>query len=303
MKNNIRQFCFPSSAKETARLMTRFKDRALILAGGTRLTRTLSPKVETVIDITDVPLRQLKADKGGLRIGALCTIAELESSPLLARWARGVIAKAAGFGSNALARAMGTVGGNVVRAHPFNNLPPVFLALDAVAVCTDGARERALPFAEILKPETMHLFGRKLFLTEIRVPAATKGLAGATERLAAARTDWESYVNCVVLVDKRAGVCRRAAIALGAILPRAARMGRAEGLLAGKPCTEETARAAGDAVAAELSELTNGGLGAAVAGGAGRSPLAAGGGAEGKAYAREVAGVLVRRCLLEAFNG
>ncbi|HAH07680.1 MAG TPA: hypothetical protein DCM05_14350 [Elusimicrobia bacterium] len=283
MKNNIQQFCFPATAAEAARLMARFKDKGLIVAGGTRLTRTLSPKVEAVIDITDLPLKRISADARGLRIGALCTIAELEASPLLKRWARGVIAKSAGFGSNALARAMGTVGGNVVRAHPFNNLPPVFLALDAAAVCLDGAREKVLPFADLLKPEVMHLFGRKLFLTEVRVPASTKNLACAAERLSTTKTDWESYVNVVVAVDKRAGVCRRAALAMGAILPRVARLGRAEAALEGKPCSEETARLAEREAVAELSELT--------------------GGAEGKAYAREVAGVLVRRCLLEAFNG
>ena len=282
MKNNIRRFCFPTSAPEAVRLMSRWKGKTLVVAGGTRLTRNISPAVEVVVDISDVPLKHIVADKKWLRIGALCTIDELEKSPLLAKWARGVIAKTAGFVSNAPARAMGTVGGNVVRPHPCNNLPAVFLALDAVAVSTDGRRERAMPFAELLKPEVMREFGTKYLLTEIRVPAKTKSWSAAADRLAATKTDWEAWANCVAAVEKVGNRCRRAAIVLGAVLPRATRMAEAEALLLGKPCDEPTARSVGMAVSSELQRLT--------------------GGAAAKAYACEVAGVLARRVLIEAFQ-
>jgi len=281
MNNNIRQFYFPTSAKEAARLLVKLKGKALVVAGGTRLTRTVPPMVETVVDISDLPLRHVRADRKWLRIGALCSICDLEKSPVVAKWAGGVIARTAGFWSNAPARSMGTVGGNVVRPHPYNNLPPVFLALDAVAVCTDGLREKAMPFADVLKPEVMRELGARYLLTEVRVPAQTKGWSAASGRLAETKTDWESYANCVAAVDLKGGVVRKAAIALSAVLPRAARMAKAEKLLEGKPGSEAAARAAAAAVVQELAELT--------------------GGSPGKAYAREAAGVLVRRALLEAF--
>ncbi|MBI5209064.1 MAG: FAD binding domain-containing protein [Elusimicrobia bacterium] len=282
MRTNIRRFCFPASAQEAAAILARLKATAVVVAGGTRHTRTLSPAVETVVDISDLPLRHIKADGRWLRLGALCTIAELEKSPLLARWARGVIARTAGLGSNALARGMGTLGGNVVRAHPFNNLPPVFLALDAVAACVDGKREKTMPFADLLKPEVMASLGRRYLLTEIRIPAATRRWAAATDRLALTRSDWESYVHCVVAADVKGRKVRRAAVAVAAILPRAARLPRTEALLAGRPATEATAGQAASAAVSELTALT------------GASPA--------KAYAREAAGVLIRRCLLEAFK-
>jgi len=282
MKNNIRQFCFPASVKEAAGLMNRLKSKALIAAGGTRLARAILPAVDTVVDISDLPLKYIKADNAWLRIGALCTIDEMEKSPLLARWACGVIAKTAGFGSNSFSRGMGTMGGNVVRAHPYNNLPPLFLALDAVVVGTDSRREKVLPFAELLKPEGMREFGSRYLLTEVRVPARTKTWSAASERLALTKSDWESYASCVVVVDRKGGVCRGGAIAVSAVIPRAARMARAEALLAGQPATEATARKAAAAVVAELEELTAG--------------------SAAKAYAREMAGVLVRRALCEAFQ-
>ncbi|MBI5242214.1 MAG: FAD binding domain-containing protein [Elusimicrobia bacterium] len=282
MATNIRQFFFPAQAREAARLLAKLNSKAVVLAGGTRLTRALSPCVEAVVDISDLPLKRIKADKKWLRIGALCTIAELEKSPVLAKWARGVIAKTAGFGSNALARSMGTVGGNVVRAHPFNHLPPVFLALDAQAAYTDGRSEKTLPFADLLKPEVMRLFGVRVLLTEVRIPAETRSWAAAAQRLSATRTDWESVAHCVAAVDKKGGVCRKAAIALSAVLPRAARFEKAERSLAGQPCTEASAEAAAAEVVKSLAEFTQN--------------------SAAKAYACEVSGVLVRRALMEAFQ-
>ncbi len=282
MKNNIRQFCFPTSVAEAARLLSRAKGKVLVVAGGTRLTRNISPQVEIVADISDVPLKHIKADKKWLKIGALCTFDEMEKSPLLAKWACGVIAQTAAFVSNAPARHMGTVGGNVVRPHPLNNLPAVFLALDAVAVATDGRKEKSFPFAEILKPEVMREFGSKYLLTEIRVPAVTKSWSAATDRLAATKTDWEAWANCVVVGAKKDGRCLDVRIVLGAVLPRATRMAEAEACLLGQPCDESAAWAAGFAVTAELQRLTNA--------------------SEAKAYACEVAGVLARRVVIAAFQ-
>jgi len=283
MKNNIKQFCFPASAKEAASLINRLKSKAVVVAGGTRLSRALPPTVETVVDLADLPLKHIKADKKFLRIGALCSITELEAAPLLAKWAGGVIAKAASHWSNALARSMGTVGGNVSRAHPHNNLPPVFLALDAVAVCTDGRREKVFPVTELLEPGLMRELGTRYIVIEVRVPAETRDWSCACARLALTKTSWEAYTNCVVAVDKKAGAVRRASVVIGSVLPRAVRLAGAEAALAGKPCGEAAARAASAAAEAALRSLTVG--------------------APAKAYACQVSGVLVRRLLLEAFQG
>ncbi|MFA6318509.1 MAG: FAD binding domain-containing protein [Elusimicrobiota bacterium] len=282
MKNNIRQFCFPASAKEASSLMARLGPKAVVVAGGTRHTRMISPSVETVIDISDLPLRRIKADAKGLSIGALCTIDSLEKSPLLAKWADGVIAKTAGLGSNALARAMGTVGGNVVRPHPYNNLPAVFLALDAKAVFTDGKGEKSIPFADMIAGENMLRFGHKYLLTELRIPAATKGWSAAAECLSLTKSSWSSYAQVAVALDLKGGLIRQAAIAISAVIPKAARMAKAEALLAGKPAGEEAAREAATAVVTELETLTAG--------------------AASRAYGREMAGVLTRRALMTAFG-
>ncbi|MDD5656464.1 MAG: FAD binding domain-containing protein, partial [Elusimicrobia bacterium] len=279
VKSGIKRFCFPESVAEAARLAARYKGKALILAGGTRRPAAVDPRVETVIDLCGLPLRHVKAGPGGLRIGALCTLAELERSPLAGRWAGGILARAVGFVGGAPIRHMGTVGGNVARPHPANNLPPVLLALGARAACRDGGRQKEFSFAQLLEPKFMAELGRRYLLTEIIIPAQTRSWAGACLRLAATKTDWNSTANVAVAVRSERGSVRQAAIAVGALLPRAARLAKTEAALAGLPATEASARRAQEAAAAELA-----GLGA-------------------KEFARNVAAVLVRRALLEAFGG
>jgi xanthine dehydrogenase small subunit len=276
MKSNIKEFHFPTETKEAALLLAKLRSKGAIVGGSTRLPRAMAPSVEAVVDISDLPLKYIKADKSGLRIGALCTLADLERSPLVQKWAGGVIAKSAAIATTALARSMGTVGGNIVRAYPYNNLPPVFLALGAQVVYTDGKRERVVPFAEILKPEAMRDLGTRHLLTEVRLPGETRTWSSVMERIASLKTDWVATAICAVAVEKKDGLCRKASIALGCVVPRATRFEKAEKLLEGHDCTEAKAKAAADAVVAELPRLST--------------------------YERAVTGVLVRRSLLEAFK-
>src|ERR1039457_3151679 len=117
MKSNIREFHFPTQAKEAALLLAKLRSKGAIVGGSTRLPRAMTPSVEAVVDISDLPLKFIKTDKSGLRIGALCTLTDVERSPLVQKWAGGVIAKSAAIATTALARSMGTVGGNIVRAY------------------------------------------------------------------------------------------------------------------------------------------------------------------------------------------
>ena len=202
MKNNIQKFYFPARVQEAARLAAKLGSKALVVGGATRMPDSLPQTVEAVIDLSDLPLKYVKADKKWLRIGAMCTLAQLEREPLLKRWAAGVISKVAGFGASAVIRSMGTVGGNIVRAYPYNNLPPVFLALGAQVVFTDGTRERSASYADFQLPKLGLQMGTRYLLTEVRVPAETKGWTAAASRMAAVKTDWIATANCVVAVDK-----------------------------------------------------------------------------------------------------
>ena len=282
MKNNIREFHFPTGVKEAVGLLTKFKSKAVLVGGGTRLPRAMAPSIEAIVDISDVPLKHIKADKSYLHIGAMCTLADLERSPLIQGWAGGIIAEAAALGTSAMARSMGTVGGNIVRALPYNNLPPVFLALRAEVVHTDGKREVSVAFEDIMKPGLLRELGTRRLVTEVRIPAETKTWGAAMDRTAMTKTDWVATAICAVALQKKDGVCEKASIALGSIVPRAMRFEVAEMLLEGKPFTEALARSAAKAVEEALSKTFRDD--------------------DAKAFERSTTGVIVRRSLMKAFE-
>lgn len=280
MTTAIKEFQYPDTVSQAAGLLAKGRGKAVALAGGTRLPRAFPTSAEVVVDLSALPLRRIRADSKWLRIGALCTFEDLIASPLIRRWAGGVIAQTAKLGTSAPARAMGTVGGNIVRPFAINNLPPLFLAFDAQVAYKDGAKEKTVPFTELMDPGFMRLLGSRYLVTEVRIPAASRRWSGSSLRLARVPSDWDAVVNCVVLLEKKGGVCRKASIALGAVTPRALRCYRAERLLEGNAIDEALAQEAEKAVSESLHPAVRG---------------------VSKEYAKEAAGVLVRRALLEAF--
>ena len=72
---------------------------------------------------------------------------------------------------------------------------------------------------------------------------------GASEEydVMASKAIRSAIADAGVVLDMDGDACRRAAIVVGAAAPAPLRMHEAEAVLAGKPITEETARAAGKA--------------------------------------------------------
>ncbi|WP_405725164.1 xanthine dehydrogenase family protein subunit M [Streptomyces sp. NBC_00028] len=88
------------------------------IAGGTTLVDLMRETVErpeTLVDISGLPLREVKATEGGgLRIGALVTMAETAAHPKV-RALYPVISESLELSASAQLRNMATIGGNVMQ--------------------------------------------------------------------------------------------------------------------------------------------------------------------------------------------
>ena len=141
----------PRSAAEAFDLIER--PGARILAGGQSLIASLNMRLaapELLVDITALPLKDVIVDKGGLRIGALVTHAQIERFrevaervPLLAEAARHV--------AHPAIRNRGTLGGSLALADPAAEYPAVALALEATIVLQSRQGERRLPASRFFK--------------------------------------------------------------------------------------------------------------------------------------------------------
>src|SRR5437764_1180818 len=127
------EYVAPETLDDALGLVREHGDDAKILAGGQSLIpilhyRLARPRV--VIDINSLPLGDVTADDGRLRIGALVRYHELEESDTIARRCP-VLAEAARLIGNVRVRTLGTVGGSLAPADPAAELPAVMTALDA----------------------------------------------------------------------------------------------------------------------------------------------------------------------------
>ena len=116
-----------------------------VIAGGTDLVLDLRNGKKTcraVVDITDIPeCGQISLENDFLRIGACCTFAQLEASPLVQRYAT-ALAQASSFVGSPQIRNVATIGGNVVNAMPAADGAVALVGLNAQAEIagTDGLR-------------------------------------------------------------------------------------------------------------------------------------------------------------------
>lgn len=147
-------------------------DGAVALAGGHDLVpelkrRNMNPG--TVVDLGGLDeLRGVGSGDSELTVGALTTYADLlESDPT------GVDAllDATGEVGDTQIRNCGTVGGNLVAAHPASDIPAAAFALDATVHLTGPDGHRTVPAAEFYEAGDT-VCGDDELLTELAVPLA-----------------------------------------------------------------------------------------------------------------------------------
>jgi aerobic carbon-monoxide dehydrogenase medium subunit len=111
--------------------------------------RLASP--ELLVDIGGLaPLRGISVEKGGLRIGALATHAEIERSELVASHAP-LLAQAVGHIAHPAIRNRGTLGGSLALADPAAEYPACALALNCTIILQHRKGERRVSAASFFK--------------------------------------------------------------------------------------------------------------------------------------------------------
>jgi 4-hydroxybenzoyl-CoA reductase subunit beta len=206
------RFLLPRTAREAAAMIADHGPEAMVVAGGTDLypnlkRRQFEPKV--LVSLRALPDARGIAANGGLRLGAMATLAEVERHPdVRRRWP--AVARAAGLVSSPPLRNAGTIGGNLcvdTRCTYYNqtefwrasigfcmkkdgdiclvapgsdkcwalsssDTAPVMIALGATATLVGPAGERRIPVAELYGRDGIAYLTKRPdeILTEIHVP-------------------------------------------------------------------------------------------------------------------------------------
>jgi len=141
----------PRSVAEAFELVQR--PGAKVLAGGQSLIPALNMRLsepELLVDIAELPFKEISLEQGVLRIGALVTHSQIEKSAEIARHVP-LLAEAVKHVAHPAIRNRGTIGGSIALADPAAEYPACMVALDASIVVAGRDGERLVRAQEFFK--------------------------------------------------------------------------------------------------------------------------------------------------------
>jgi len=228
----------PATLDEAFSLLSEYKGRVKVIAGGTDLVPKLKRREmgapEYVIDLKGLPgLDEIKQAAGGLTIGALVTIGAVESSAIIGE-KFAILAQAAQSMASPQIRNRGTIAGNICNAVPSADSAPPLLTLGARLKIASGKGERTANIEDFFTGPNQTALGDDEILQEIQIPDMPPKSKGIYLKLTPRRAMDLAIVGVAVLVTPEDGVCKDIRIALGAVAPTPIRAKKAEALLKGQ---------------------------------------------------------------------
>jgi len=217
----------------------------------------------------------------GLRIGALATINEIETSETVKRYYP-ALAEACHVVANIRIRNMATIGGNLAHGDYQSDPPTVLAALDArVELMSAGkVRELALADFQLGSYETALQPGE--LLSAVLVPPMPSGMTGHYVKFTTGSSEERPCAGVAALAKIDDGICRELRLAVGAVSAKPVRIA-AEQLANGELLTAELIANIASEAASSIDPIDDV-----------RGPAD---------YKRHLVGVLTRRALENIANG
>ena len=218
------QYAAPATVAAAVKALDAAKGKAKVLAGGTDLLVQLRAgriNAQTVIDIKQIPeLRKIKKDKGGFRVGAAVSGAELgENEEFRATWP-GVLEGFELIGSTQI-QGRASLGGNLCNGSPAADSVPGMIAADATVTIAGPKGTRDAKVEDIITAPGKTSLKTGEFVVSINLPKRAKRSGDAYLRFIP-RTEMDIAVvgAAVNLTIDAKGVCTDARVSLGAVAPR-----------------------------------------------------------------------------------
>lgn len=257
MKAPAFSYLRPRQLHEVLALLAEHGDEARLLAGGQTLLATLNMRLSEpalLIDMQAVSaLKGLTFDGKSLRIGAMVTHTEIESSDLVALHAP-ILAAAAPHIAHRAIRNRGTFGGSIAYGDPAAEWPACMLALSGVVVARSLRGERRIAADDFF----IGLYTTELAPDEVivacEIPVAAADQKMSFSELARRQGDYAvvGLAATARLTENKLSGVRLAWIGVGSTPMRS---NKTEQALDGQPLTMQTLSQAVDVLKSELTPL------------------------------------------------
>jgi CO/xanthine dehydrogenase FAD-binding subunit len=282
------EYLSPETMEEAFTLLTRYGQKAKVIAGGTDLIPQMrwgEIRPEVVLGLGRISdLQEIQFDaKDGLRLGALCKVGAIEHSPII-RENYPILAQAASVLACTEIRNRATVGGNCCTAAPSADMPPSLLVLGARAVIASENGERVVLLEDFFLGPKKTVLETNELLVRLEMPPMRPNSAGEYIKLGRRNAMEIAMIGAAALITLRPGnnTCEEAKLALATAAPTPIRCKEAEQGLTGKKLDKETVESAAETASTEASPRTSW-----------RST---------EAYRRDMIRVLTRRTIQGALN-
>ena len=236
---SIERYVAPKTLQEALEIL--HGGGVTILAGGTDLMPQINAGrmafQPVLMNLRRVAAMQgIALDGSSIRIGALATITELLTDPLV-REKIPVLAEAADHFASDQIRNVGTLGGSLCNASPAGDLAPPLLVLDAVvelASKADGAMKiRTLPLSEFFTGPGRTQRAPHELLTAVRIPLPRPGHTASFYKFGT-RPALDIAAISIAVGGVRSGkMLKEARVAFGAVAPTPIHGPRTEAALEG----------------------------------------------------------------------
>jgi carbon-monoxide dehydrogenase medium subunit len=214
----------PESLEGAVALLAGAKGEARVLAGGTDLLVQMRADIvdpDLIVDIKRIPeTRAITEEKGGWRIGAAVTGAELKDHPRLRKVWPGLIEAANLIGSTQV-QGRATLGGNLCNGSPAADSVPALIAAGAVATLVGPGGRRDLPVEDVmLGPRQLALQKGEIVASFLLPPRPPRSSDAYLRFIPRTEMDIAVVGAGVSLTLDANGVITAARVSLGAVAAR-----------------------------------------------------------------------------------
>ena len=225
---------------EVSELLGRFGESAKIYAGGTELLLAMKEglvRYERLINVKGLRgVTDVAIGNGTIRIGALCTHRQLETSSALQQKLPSLV-KLEQNVANVRVRQAGTIGGNLCFAEPHADPGTLLMVLGATMIAEKLSAKREIAAEDFFVDAYESSLEADEVLTEIRIPTPEVNSRSAYLKFGYLE---RPSVGVAVALTVNAGGLTAARIAVGCAGPAPRRVAEAEALLDGKSKEEAT---------------------------------------------------------------
>jgi aerobic carbon-monoxide dehydrogenase medium subunit len=243
------EYSAPANLQEALNLLADGETK--VLAGGMSLIPLMKLRLAApahVVDLGRVPgLSYIREERGAIRVGAMTTHYDIETSALL-RGKCPLLAEAAASIGDVQVRNMGTIGGSIAHADPAADYPASLLALEVKVRLVSARTDRTLSMPDFLVDTMTTALEPGEIILELLLPVEDQGTGVSYQKMVQPASGF-AIVGAAARVAKSGGEVTWARVGITGLAGKAYRAANVEKLLEGTAGSAADVRKAAAAVA------------------------------------------------------